>query len=651
MSDPFDSVPRTLKENLEFRAKLREQCRKDPAFRKKTDNACAADILFWMAAFAWVYEPRPGLNAEGKLNPSVLPMIPWDHQIPVIRTINEHLGLRDIGGEKARGEGASWIGVDFVWHWWKYGIRGNRQMQSIGMVSRNENAVDSPDDSDSLFWKIDWQMTMLPKWMCGERGVNWVRKISEHTLRNLDNGSMITGYACTGDVASGGRKGFMLVDELSKFARGPDQESMNSTMAVTKSRLVVSTYKGAHGAYFRLMHEPGNMVKLVLDWKDNQTRNRGLYRYAKGVLTPVDAENNPLPQNYPAYFKLHVLPSLISNGASEDHPVPADYPQDFFARILPALMTKGFVVEDTTRSPWYDEECLRPNATPQSIAEEYDRNPTGTELKPFSDACLAILNKTAERPLLVGQFSHDPDDLHKHEYYSTAHGPFRLWLKLDDKRGIPPGDFTISADISTGMGQSNSVATIFDNLTGRQVAEYCSNRIPPAEFADLCLALCWFFHEAILNWETNGSTGGAFSKKVYERRYMNYYKRPVVWKNQLRRAAVTAPGWQSTKDSKGEAFEEFDEGIRKGAVIIRAEEVRAECVKYSYEGNRIVHTGTGEGNDHGDRVVSAAIGYLAMKAHQVKGDSSAVAPKEGTMGWRMRQSEMEMADAEVYEFG
>ena len=68
--------------------------------------------------------------------------------------------------EKARGEGMSWIAVYIALHDWVFAIPGTR-MVSIGVVSRNLEMADSPDDPASLGWKFDWALKRLPKWMVG----------------------------------------------------------------------------------------------------------------------------------------------------------------------------------------------------------------------------------------------------------------------------------------------------------------------------------------------------------------------------------------------------------------------------------------------------------------------------------------------------
>lgn len=62
---------------------------------------------------------------------------------------------------------------------------------------------------------------------------------------------------------------------------------------------MVSTFKGTSNAYYRLTRDPGDTPVIVLDWKDNPTRNRGLFRIENGQPVPVDEQKyGPVPQEF-----------------------------------------------------------------------------------------------------------------------------------------------------------------------------------------------------------------------------------------------------------------------------------------------------------------------------------------------------------------
>jgi hypothetical protein len=618
-ADFFSQVPRDLGRNLRYRIELRKRAQGDAGFRRAMLTACKHDILFFFAAWCWLYEPRPRKTEDGITLPNIIPFIPWDHQIPVIREIDEHLGFRDIGMEKSRGEGASWIAVLFSLHRWLF-----RQMSAIGLVSRTENAVDNPDDPDSLMWKLDWELEQLPRWMGGVKDKEYKRTLSDHTLKNLRNGSTITGYAATGDVASGGRKLFFLADELAKFPRGPDREAMASTQHVTDSRFVVSTPKGSEGAYYELMHEPSNMVKLVLDWQMNPTRNRGMYTFVDGVPVAVDPVNNPLPDNY--------------------NP-PTKKILDLFSR----LRRKGFVLERRKRSPWYDRECDRPGATPQNIAQELDRDYGGSAYRFFGDEFFRAAEKTVLQPVSRGVVTYHPETLEP-EFQTTRDGPVQLWCNLDVQNSPPESTYVVGADISSGLGgsyTSNSVVEVVDVLTMEQVMEYAINTVSPTEFAEHCVAIAKWFHDAYLIWEANGP-GAAFTNRAKALSYPNVYYRSVLWRRGSKKTKEM--GWWSDTRTRQALFGEVRRRVVAGTLKLRSDSLVKECQQYQVVADQIIHTGAAKtlddssrGQAHGDRVIAMGVclhGVADRPLTKVKADEvRRTKIPYGSMAWRQQEYE------------
>lgn len=974
-ADFFSQVPRDLGRNLRYRIELRKRAQGDAGFRRAMLTACKHDILFFFAAWCWLYEPRPRKTEDGITLPNIIPFIPWEHQIPIIREIDEHLGFRDIGMEKSRGEGASWIAILFSLHRWLF-----RQMSAIGLVSRTENAVDNPDDPDSLMWKslavgtkvltptgwvtieslkegdlvigssgnpvavkkslptyvgdmvrvtfsdgstiectedhiwsvsscksrmgggrkrtyhkyenktaieiasnlrdsvqsrsvhwnwqlpptpgvefaeaslpippytlgvllgdgslsktgiefatvdgeivdqvrqelgspwqvkktgkcswivsqgnnggrspnpisvaltllglrgltaprkfipkeyrfaarsqriallqglmdtdgslikkcglayfsttskrladdvrelvlslggsagvksyarkyrhkgekrdglleyrvrvhiadvvpfrlsrkallyrprkhttsrrivsvertghglakcisvgsedglfvvdsyilthnCDWELEQLPKWMGGVKDKDFKRTLSDHTLKNLRNGSTITGYAATGDVASGGRKLFFLADELAKFPRGPDREAMASTQHVTDSRFVVSTPKGSEGAYYELMHEPSNMVKLVLDWQMNPTRNRGLYTFVDGVPVAVDPVNNPLPDNY--------------------NP-PTKKILDLFSR----LRRKGFVLERRKRSPWYDRECDRPGATPQNIAQELDRDYGGSAYRFFGDEFFHAAEKTVLQPVSRGVVTYHPETLEP-EFQTTRDGPVQLWCNLDVQNSPPESTYVVGADISSGLGgsyTSNSVVEVVDVLTMEQVMEYAINTVSPTEFAEHCVAIAKWFHDAYLIWEANGP-GAAFTNRAKALSYPNVYYRSVLWRRGSKKTKEM--GWWSDTRTRQALFGEVRRRVAAGTLKLRSDSLVKECQQYQVVADQIIHTGAAKtlddssrGQAHGDRVIAMGVclhGVADRPLTKVKADEvRRTKIPYGSMAWRQQEYE------------
>lgn len=588
MTDFYKQVPMDLQKNLKWRQAVQAKCIDDLDFRHAMMQACAEDCLFFFNGFCWVYEPRPR-KLNGKLLPKQIPFIAWEHQVPAIQEIEKNLGVNDIGVEKSRGEGASWMGVLFAVHNFLFA-----PMSAIGIVSKDERAADDPKNPDSIGWKIDWELTRLPRWMSGEKNVNFKRELANHSWTNLDNKSTISAFAATGNVASGGRKSWFLMDELAKFPRGPDEMAMASTQHVTDCRLVVSTPLGSDGAYYELMHTPSNMVRVILDWKQNPVRNRGLYRLEKHLPVAID-EDNPLPQEY------------------------VDMTDEVKVKFE-RLRRKGFKLEGVERSPWYDDQCDRGGATPQNIAQELDRDYGGSSYRVFGHEFNKRAEESVQKPTHEGDIDFDTRTLEP-EIDRVDGGPLKLWTPLNEMNMPPSREYVIGCDVSNGLGgsyTSSSTAMIFEIVgeSVEQVGEWTGRTTPPQEFADLSIALCKMFHNAYLAWEHNGP-GAAFTRRILHQQYpFIYYRRSLTRK---RRTKKTEPGWWTDERTKVMMFTDFRQAVKEQQIVLRSADLVKECGVYVYKNGKIEHglvagaTDDSKGVSHGDRVIGAAIAFQASK--------------------------------------
>ena len=577
--------------NLRLRAQILERAAKDFTFRKTLLEACREDTLFFFNAFCWLYEPRPR-RVNGKKLPNIIPFITWEHQDPVILQARESIGYEDIGIEKSRGEGASWMFILLALQDWLF-----EPMSAIGFISRTELAVDNPDDPDSLFWKADWELEKLPSWMAGERtGVgdkakDYTRNVSKHILKNNRNGSQIVGYSATGDVTTGGRKFWILFDELAKFPRPQDTEAMASTQHVTESRILISTPKGAEGEYYKMMHTPSNMVKLILDWKDNEHRNPGLYKLSHGKPVAQDPNNNPLPKAY-------------------------DPPDADTLALFSRLRSRGCKLENKARSPWYDKQCDRPGATPQSIAQELDRDYGGSVYRIMGPGFFSKAKETVLPFRYEGSITYDRSTMNM-SFQEAKNGPIKVWCHLDHTKRPPMRPYAVAADISSGLGgthTSNSAIQVIDLISMEQVMEYTTNVVEPSEFGEHAVAICKWFHDAYLSWEIN--FGGGFGKRVRELNYPNLFMR-TVWTKRGKRKTKDI-GWHTNKDSKEAAFADYIRMVTQGEIKVRSEALRQESGEYVRINGKIEHLtafkspdDTNKGEAHGDRVMAFVVAIQA----------------------------------------
>jgi len=586
---------------------------------------CRSDFFFFLETFAWLLEPRP---EPGKS--SIFPFIPWIHQRPVMRSILRNLGYCDIGLEKARGEGATWMCLYiFIWRWLFW------DTQFFGIVSRNEKSADNPEDPDSLGAKIDWALSRLPKWMLGEKDSCWRRNISRHSWvrrgdltrsdkfddvlpedfagagwGSQDHGNAITAYPTTGDMMSGGRKTAIMLDEFAKHERGPDADCLASTGPVTNCRMLVSTYWGMHGAYYEAMKTAHlrNMVKLQLLWTDNPYRNKNL-------------------------FRINVKQRKLVSAYNRDIELKGEYSKEFWKRdgLFDKLRQNGYDVDDKAKlwSPWYVNECLRQGMNPKVIAQEYDIDPAGSGDSFFSPRMIEERCKRARQPNFVGDLGIDYD--HQIVTYLSPRltGAWRMWLNYqpDEYWRPPPASYVVAADIAVGLGGSygsNSTLSVVNISTGQKVAEYADPKIKPERFAELAIAVCKYFrdqegHTAYLIWESNGA-GGIFRQRIMQSDFRNFHWRKAH--DKTRKKPTKEPGWWSTPRSKFDLLGKYRYAMEAGFFANPSELALRECLQYQITGpERVEYLGISGGQDdpsnvgenHGDRVIADALANYAME--------------------------------------
>jgi hypothetical protein len=583
----YKLVPKSEIENLQFRIHLQEAARDDVGLQQQLWQMCRRDTLFWLNAFCWLHEPRP--------RPRVLPFITWPHQDPCIADLESTLGVRDAAIDKSRGEGATWMALMVLLKYWLFGdpMNDDYQMFSFGLVSRNEDAVDKVDEPGCLMWKLDFQIEQLPFWMKPDGfDPDKHRKYSTHILTNPENRNTFVGYSATSDVASGGRHTAFLMDEMAKFPRHSDYSAMSSTQYVSDCRWVVSTFKGNHGAYYDLIRGQGTSAKvIVLDWKDNPVRNRGLYTVTHGNISPL-SDSNPLPSNYD----------------------PGD--------IHKMLRNRGFQVEDKILSPWYVNECVRGNATPSSIAEELDRDPERSGSPFFQPDVLQRLKENCREPLDTGRldfFSHscEPD-----KWIHDGRGEWLLWCEvLLTGRPSSAYDFVMGIDVAAGGGgslSSNSAISVA-NVTGQKVAEFASPRTLPQDLARIAYAAGHWFRgpggPAYLIFESNGSTGVQFAKSILELEYPRLFLDEV--ETEISRVKQKKPGyWNQGERKRPVLYGSYRQALSDGNFSNPSAQALDECKFYEHmPGGGIEHVAassknedaSGAGHNHGDRATADAL--------------------------------------------
>lgn len=616
MADFYKSVPKEMGPNLEYRVNLRKKAAKDVGLRKAITAACKHDILYFFNGFCFLHEPRPRFDASGRLLPKVFPFITWEHQDDAFVKVRKALGFRNIQVEKCRGEGWTWFECLAALQDWLF-----QEDTSVGLVSSTEDKSDS-QSMGSIMGKIDWELTMLPAWMTGVRGrdrntgADWYRNASEHALVNLRYGNQITAFAASPDTGRGDRFTWFSLDEHASDEwkkENKDERVLDALGGATDSILSISTPRGAFGAFHRLTHAASNDLKIVIDWRQNPSKNRGLYKLVNGTAIAVDPARNPLHPDY-------------------------DPPTKEITDLWSRLRKRGYDLDTKTRSPWLDRECDRGTSNPQNVAQEIERDYGGSVARIFGVDCLKAAEDSARAPDIYGMLS-VYDDL-TYSFDRVDNGSFLLWCQLDVNNKPPRHRYVVCADVASGDGGdycSNSAIIVIDMVTGEQVLEFVTKIVKPPDLADKAIAIAKWFHDAYLAWEHMGP-GASFTKQVIERGYHNCFEREVI--DRFTKKRTKRIGFDNKGPAREALFGDLERQIRTGGIIIHSKFLAEELTQYVRKGKHIKHV-SNDGDDaaHGDRVIAIGVGVQAMKTRPLpKVDGKTVAsvddPPPGTMAYR-----------------
>ena len=608
-ADYFSRVPSDPVENVAWRIRMARAAHHDPHMQRCLKEAAFDDLRFFFQAFLWINEPRSLIK--------VIPFCLWPHQAPVFLEMDDAIARGESTGKRAdllcpksRAQGGTFgFGGVFIRRW----LRDRRA--KFGLVTRNEDMVDSRTNEDTLMYKLVFMLKMLPFWMLPEAfDFEKHRSLSEHILWNPENEATIKGSAAVGDLFRGGRLTALGFDEIGSrewIVGGKDYEASAASLHATYCRLFVSTFGADSGMFYASCQDPGNTKVVKLDWRDNPLHSCTAFTVKDGKAVARDPKDQPAAESYVRENRLDIE----------------------------KLVRRGFITDGKLVSPWYIDQCLATGSTPQSIAREVDMDARGAVGKIFNSEVLARMRAEKCRPpvwegspvVMDGGLRLNPQD----------NGPLKLWFRPGLGNEPPDSRFVVGADIATGQGgpmASNSVLIAGDTRNGEQVLEYVDSRISPTRLARLAVAICQWLRGAKLIWEATGPTGGRFKDEVKLLAYSD------VWRSERDKAVghdrIEKPGWANNHPShKVNLFEDWWVAMDDDLFVPRSEEMISECGGWEWNGEKVVYSGN---VGHGDRAIAGGLCWKAMKdLMQVGLDKKKVSPqtvKYGSFGWRREQA-------------
>lgn len=555
----YHLVPKEPLLNLKWREELFELCEQDPELCEQLKVACARDKLFFINTFLWVFEPRKAVD---------YPFVTWQFQDRLFMHMHETIGNQDLGVEKSRDMGMTWMAITEFFCLWMF-----RPKTTLGLVATDLDAVDKTDDPDTLMWKLDYHYDNLPSWMKPPR--NRIK----NSMRNSRNRAVITGYAATSDVGRGGRKYCFFFDEAAFWSANDGYGAWAAAQYVSDSRLMVSTPCGMAGIFpDQMKRKDADMRKVSIHWTEHPDKVRGLYYGVDGKLTILD----------------------------EEYAFPEDYP---------------FILDGKLRSPYYDSECRR-HPIPALIAQELDIDYGGSGFPFFKpqeieDHMLTYgIDSQMEGEVLYDNNTPEVEPA----WTNQPGGHTRLWIPLTAEDEPPHTyNYVVACDISAGTAgdmSTNSVAVVYNQLTGEKVAECAVNFLSPERFADYVDGLSrWFWGPdgvAYVIWETNGP-GEQFTK-----RFVEIHPERIYYRENLKTKdgkPTQNPGWRSSRETKRMVLGHYGMCLAKGMVINHSEQALEEMYHYihlptgaiEHDRSQVALDPSAAGENHGDRVIADAL--------------------------------------------
>lgn len=257
-------APKELLANKRFRAEILQRASNDPEFQAVLKQKCADDPVFFVDTFCWTYDPR--------LSEPIIPFILYPKQEKLIFWL-EGLLARSRTGEKVNGfvDKPRDVGATFTIMTWclqKYLF----DEFSARVGSRKEDYVDKKGESDTLFYKLDFNIERLPKWLLPKNYSPSCR--SSMILKDPNSPNLIAGESANPNFGRGGRKSITVFDELgfwdwAKSSWESAGESTNFRLAMTTPP---ETGRDSH-TYKLLTGDLGRVEKFEFDWKDVPSRD------------------------------------------------------------------------------------------------------------------------------------------------------------------------------------------------------------------------------------------------------------------------------------------------------------------------------------------------------------------------------------------
>lgn len=548
------------------RARLMALARQGVEYRAALVDACRKSMDFWVDGFVTTYK-QAQFDENGRQTALVgenviAPYVTWPIQSALRREIDAAVrDGRDVIIPKSREMRATWD----VLLWLVHRFLFQPGFTAI-LVSEIEDKVDKKGNPDALFHRIDFVLRHLPPWMWpGE-----LHRTDKHVGWNIPGDvRSLDGTSTTENVAVGGRRTAILLDEA---ARNPYlREIWDATRDTRAARIVVSTPLG-----------PGFFRELCF------SSNKRIF-----------------PMGY------------------------WDHPDKGKGRELREDDGQGSVTGKPGRkfwwSPWFEIERHERTRIDvgQNLLLDFDIGGNAV----FDSAVVMQTIEEGQRfPPRVGRLVHDLEGAERDlsirrrerdaiKFVDDPRGNLCVWCELDRNGNPIVGPCCFGADVSNGLGQSNSTLAGIEIDTGVEIAKLADANLTVHEFARVYAMLgIWLGHHserrdkwqcAAGNFEANGS-GQNLEKYLRELGYSPLHH------------DGDKSGWHSNLKSKRAEMEEVSRALSLGTLIVRDVPTLQEASTYVYTVSggvepEVLGQEPGARATHGDRCIATLTAWIIAR--------------------------------------
>lgn len=230
----------------------------------KEKQRCHDDILHWFKQWAWTLDPRP----DSPL--AIVPFDPFPFQEDTIHWLDELVYSQRSDGvvEKSRDQGWTWISTAWsTYHWWR-----DKYFQVL-FGSKNEDAVDSVEEPDTILEKVRFQLRLTPLQLLPAK-FNLKQHMGYMKIINPENGSVIAGEAPIPNFGRSGRYAAIFFDEHAAWPHS-GRPQWTAASAASKSKISASTPQGTQTKQADLAKS--GLPKLTLKWNLHPWKDRRWY--------------------------------------------------------------------------------------------------------------------------------------------------------------------------------------------------------------------------------------------------------------------------------------------------------------------------------------------------------------------------------------